>query len=245
MIAPRNLQIPWKPVRSRGRGVIPSSHRKPGSTSFSAKRFAAASSPHMKTTLGPHADPPADFATRPLPIMIYRRPWYRIHRLTHGPLYFGRSGDNRFDAPDGEFGVLYVGKDERCAFIETFGHATGVAAVDQGELAARGVARVTPKRALRLVNLASSGLARLGADARLTAGESYDPPHRWMLAIHDHPKKPDGIAYTARHDPSRVCAAIFERVSADLDVATLGSLADPAHVPLLATLLDTYKFGLV
>jgi hypothetical protein len=198
-----------------------------------------------KTTLGFHPLPPADFAARPLPITIYRRPWFRIHRLTHGPLYFGRSGDNRFDAHAGEFGVLYVGKDERCAFIETFGHATGVRVVDHGELAARGIARVTPKRPLRFVNLTSVGLARLGADARLTAGESYDPPHRWARAIHDHPKKPDGIAYTARHDPSRVCAAIFERVSADLAVTALGSLMDPAHVPLVATLLDTYKFGLV
>ena len=198
----------------------------------------------MGMTLGPHADPPADFATRPLPITIYRRPWFRIHRLTHGPLYFGRSGDSRFDAPAGEFGVLYVGKDERCAFIETFGHATGVRVVDRGELAARGLARVTPKRPLRLVNLAGDGLARLGADARLTAGESYDPPHRWALAIHDHPKKPDGIAYTARHDPSRVCAAIFDRASEALEVTSLGSLADPAHILLVAKLLDVYDFGL-
>ena len=198
----------------------------------------------MKTNLGPHPDPPTDFSTRSLPITIYRRPWFRIHRLTYGPLFFGRSGDNRFDPPANEFGVLYVGKDERCAFIETFGHATGVQFVEQSELALRGLALVTPKRALRLVNLEGPGLAKLGADARLTVGESYDVAHRWALAIHEHPKKPDGIAYTSRHDPSRLCAAIFERAGGELGFASL-SLADPMHAALVASILDTYGFGLI
>ncbi len=199
----------------------------------------------MKTSLGPHLDPPADFAKRKLPIWLFRRHWFRIHRLKYGALYFGRSGDNRFDAPASEFGVLYAGKDERCAFIETFGHATGVRFVAQKELADRGLALIKPKRPLRLVSLAGEGLARLGADARLTSGESYDVAHRWSLAIHEHPKKPDGIVYTARHDPSRVCVAIFERASVDLEVTSLGSLADPTHTKLLAMLLDTYDFGLI
>jgi hypothetical protein len=199
----------------------------------------------MTTTLGPHPDPPADFAIHSLPITLLRSPWFRIHRLAYAPLFFGRSGDNRFDAPAGEFGVLYVGKDERCAFIETFGHATGVRLVDHRELAARGLVRIVPKRPMRLVNLAGKGLARIGADARLTAGESYDVAHRWALAIHEHPRKPDGFTYTARHDPSRICAAIFERARGALDVTSLGSLVDPRHGVLVATILDTYGFGLV
>src|SRR5262249_26221625 len=125
-----------------------------------------------------------------------------------------------------------------------FGHATGVRFVEQAELAVRGLARVRPKRPLRLVNLTSEGLARLGADARLTAGD-YDVAQRWARAMHDHPKKPDGIAYASRHDPSRVCAAIFERAGSELEVAALGALADPAHAMLVASLLDTYGFGLV
>jgi hypothetical protein len=199
----------------------------------------------MKITLGAHPDPPLDLATRPLPITLFRRSWFRIHWLTRDPIYFGRSGDNRFDAPDGEFGVLYAGKDARCAFIEVFGSATGVHFVEQSELAARGLARIAPRRPLRLVNLTGEGLARVGADARLTSGESYLAARRWALAIHDHPRKPDGIAYAARHDPSRICAALFERASAELEVTRLGPLTDLAHAALLARLLDTYKFGLV
>lgn len=199
----------------------------------------------MKTTLGPHPEPPPDLAAMPLPVTIFRRCWFRIHRLAHAPLFFGRSGDNRFDAPAGEFGVLYAGKDAHCAFIEVFGHATGVRLVEQGELAARGLARIAARRPLRLVNLAGGGLARLGADARLTSGESYAAAHRWALAIHDHPRRPDGIVYAARHDPRRVCAALFDRASAELEATPLGSLADPAHAALVARVLDTYRFGLV
>lgn len=199
----------------------------------------------MKLTLGPHPDPPSDLAARTLPVRSTRRAWFRIHRLVFGPLFFGRSGDNRFDAPAGEFGVLYVGADAHCAFIETFGHATGVRVVDRQELALRGLARVIPQRPLRLVDLTSDGLARLGADARLTAGESYEPPHRWALAIHEHPKKPDGLLYTARHDPARICAALFDRAEPVLRVASLGSLGDPAHDALVGRILDTYDFGLV
>jgi hypothetical protein len=199
----------------------------------------------MKAAPGPHPDPPADLVNRALPLTIHRRPWFRIHRLPYAPLYFGRSGDNRFDAPAGEFGVLYVGKDEHSAFIETFGHATGIRVVDSRELAARALVKVQPRRPLRLVNLSGKGLARLGADARLTAGESYDPSHRWALAIHAHPKKPDGIVYAARHDPSRLCAAIFERAETDLRVTSLGCLADPMHLALMEKVLDAYHFGLV
>src|SRR5947207_14985980 len=74
---------------------------------------------------GLHPDPPADLATRSLPLLTTRQPWFRVYHLRHNPLYFGKSGDRRFDPPGGESGVLYVGADEACAFIETLGHATG------------------------------------------------------------------------------------------------------------------------
>jgi len=199
----------------------------------------------MKVSLGPHPDPPADLSARALPMRSTKRSWYRIHRLAYAPLFFGRSGDSRFDAPAGEFGVLYAAKDAHGAFIETFGHATGVRVVDRQELSARGLARIVPRRPLRLVDLTSSGLARLGADARLTSGESYEPPHRWSLAIHEHPRAPDGLLYTARHDPSRVCVALFHRAETALTVVSSGSLGDPSNDVLVARILDTYDFGLV
>ena len=44
--------------------------------------------------------------------------------LQHGIMNLRHPG--RFDAPNAECGVIYVGADEHCAFIETFGYNTGL-----------------------------------------------------------------------------------------------------------------------
>ncbi|MCL2776786.1 MAG: RES family NAD+ phosphorylase [Polyangiaceae bacterium] len=190
-----------------------------------------------------HPNPPADFARRKLPLVRLRGTFYRIHRAHRAALYFGKAGTYRFDAPSKEFGVLYAGRDMYCAFIETFGHATGVRFVDATELAARALAEIRVRRPLRFVDLRASGLARVGADAELTSGTDYALAHRWSLAFYRHPQKPDGIAYRARHDPSRVSVAIFDRAKSLLRVKSRTRL--DANADKLADLLDTYDFGLV
>lgn len=192
-----------------------------------------------------HPDPPKYFDTVPLLIRKFPGSWCRIHRAANAPLYFGKSGANRFDAPAGEFGVLYLGRDAHGAFIETFGHATGTRLVTETELRARELSVVSTSRELRLVDLRGAGLARMGADAELTIGTDYDLAHRWVLAIYNHPRQPDGIVYRARHDPDRVSAAIFDRASPVLTVQSTGSMLDAKHAGLLADILDIYKFGLV
>jgi RES domain-containing protein len=192
--------------------------------------------------LSHHPDPPSSFRVL---ITLVSSAWSRIHAVKHDPLYFGREPRNRFDAPAKEFGVLYVAKDFHGAFIETFGHSTGVRFVTTAELRVRGLAVITPQRKLRLVDLRGEGLARMGADAELTSGPDYDLARRWARAIHDHPRKPDGILYRARHDPSRTCAAIFERTAPELGENRLGTFHHKVNRRLLADILDTYKFGLV
>lgn len=189
-----------------------------------------------------HPEPPASFH---LNVVVVRWTWRRIHALARDPLHFGREPLNRFDAPAGQFGVLYVAKDAHGAFIETFGHATGVRFVTERELRTRGLAEVAFRRPLRLADLRSEGLARMGADAELTSGPDYALSRRWALAIHDHPRSPDGILYRARHDPARLCAAVFDRAQTAAAARTTGTLRARDHRALLADLLDTYKFGLV
>jgi len=189
-----------------------------------------------------HPEPPPSFR------LLVRRvsgTWYRIHRTRHPPLYFGRTPRNRFDAPAGEFGVLYVARDAHGAFIETFGHETGVRYVTETELAARSIAVISTRRALRLADLRGEGLARMGADAQLTSGPDYGLPRRWARAIHDHPRKPDGILYRARHDPARFCAAIFDRTEAQVRAAPMGRLDARRNRGVLADILTKYRFGLV
>jgi hypothetical protein len=192
----------------------------------------------------PHPLPPQDFTERSLPLVRVSDALFRLHNINFPPLHFVRSARYRFDAPNGSYGVLYTGSDVHGAFIETFGHATGVGVVSYGELRRRGLAKVELRRPLRLVDLTGPGLARIGADNDLCSGD-YLTAQRWSAAMHAHRDGPDGILYRARHDPSRTAAALFDRVAEHLTAVSLGTLADAQHASLLAELLDTYGFGLV
>lgn len=191
---------------------------------------------------GAHLEPPDDLAERTLPLVETKGPWSRIHRVEYEPLYFGRSGDNRFDAPAGEYGVLYVGEDEHCAFIETFGQQTGTNLVSGSELEARGLAKIEAKRLLDLVDLTGPGLARIGADGRLFTGE-HAVARRWALALWSHPSRPCGLYYRARHDPSRFSVALYESVADTLRATPQGHLMEPRNLSLLGKILDAYRFG--
>lgn len=140
--------------------------------------------------------------------------------------------------------MLYVARTERGAFIETFGHDTGIRVLDHKELDSRALSRVDVAKSLRLVDLRGPGLARLGADGELLTGP-YALSQTWAMALHEHPSTPDGIAYRARHDPSQVCAAIFERARPSITTTALGTFSDASLATLLAELLDVYDFGLV
>ena len=195
-------------------------------------------------TPGPLPDPPADLGRRSLPVRTLSAPWYRLHARGRQAVFFGRTGLGRFDAPAGEFGTLYLAEDVPGAFVETFGQATARRILALPDLARRRLARIEPPRPLRLVDLTGAGLARIGADARLFAGD-HAVARRWALALHRHPRAPDGVLYPARHDPSRRAAAVFDRVRGRFRAKDLGSLDERRNARLLAGLLDRYGFGLV
>jgi hypothetical protein len=141
--------------------------------------------------------------------------------------------------------VLYVGFDEYCAFIETFGQDTGIRVVTRRALAQRHLSYVEVTEPLNLIDLAASGgLARIGADARLLSG-SHAIAQRWSASLRNHPSKPAGLVYPARHDTARNACALFDLSDSILRVTNAGSLLDPQHALLLATVLDTYGFGLI
>lgn len=164
--------------------------------------------------------------------------------IQHAPIYFGRSGRNRFDAPAGEFGVCYVGDSPHCAFIETFAHETGKRIITTEELNTRGIVPVIASRPLRFVDLRGPGLARLGADARLATGD-YAVATRWAKALHDHRERPDGLLYLSRHDSTRLCVAMFERAADAIVVwgPEGRSLAEREYAGILQDILETYDIG--
>jgi len=196
---------------------------------------------------GEHPEPPADLASRsPLLYEVEEGAViYRLHSAGRDAIFFGRTGDNRFDAPDGTYGVLYAAEDEYCCFIETCGQVTGVPSVSGAYLDQRILAEITVAQTMTLIDLsASAGLARIGADGRLMDG-SHTVAQRWSAALRKHPTNPAGILYRARHDPAKLAFAIFECPADFFHVTSRGSLGDPRNLRLLGEVLDHYQFGLI
>lgn len=200
----------------------------------------------MSSFPGPHPLP-RNLSAVVLPTVARDSLWFRHYKPEFDPLYFGRTGECRFDAPPPEraFGVMYLAADEHGAFVETFGHGHvhRTRLLTFAAVAAKRLAEVRFDAPLRLVDLTDAGLVRIGADLRLCAGE-YEVAQHWSGALHAHPEAPDGLLYRSRHDPSRLCAAVYDRVATRAHAQDAGTLADPDRAHLLAELLRTYGFGL-
>jgi hypothetical protein len=136
-------------------------------------------------------------------------PFFRTHGTKRSPLTPGNPGLNRFHAPNASYGVLYLGCDAYCAFVETSAHVSGTRTVTTAALKNRALSQLKPARPLRLIDLAAPGaLVRIGVDSRLFASE-YQRAQLWSKALHDHPVKADGLLYPSRLDPSRRAVALF------------------------------------
>jgi len=159
--------------------------------------------------LGPLSLPPADLGTRTLPTIAVERTWYRFHSCARTSIFFNRQDVNRFNAPSGEYGTVYLGRDPACCFVETFGRldsamSTTVRSVSRTQLLDACLSEIIQTRQLHLVDLTGPGLRRLDADSRLFAGE-HPVARQWGLALWGHPSQPDGILFPARPGRSVRC----------------------------------------
>jgi len=196
------------------------------------------------TAKGPSPHPGPQISDLSLPVISLRQTWIRSHKQTRDPIHFGRTGEQRFDDPTRTFGVLYAASDLRGAFVETFVRNSTDRSISFSEIGRRQMSAILFPAALRLVDLTSSGLIQLGADARLTTGD-YTVAQEWARAFYQHKDQPDGILYCSRLDPACRCVALFERGRAEPSVSNLGSLTDLHHRALLGQLLDLYSFKLL
>jgi hypothetical protein len=173
---------------------------------------------------------------------------FRLHRRIHDPLFFGKTGDYRFDAPDcpnGSFGVMYAGADPHCCFIESCGQTMGVPAVSGDYLTDRHIAEIELMKDLSFIDLAGTGaLSHVGADARLMSG-SYPIAQQWSAALRGHPVRPNGLRYLSRRDPTRIAFAIYDCPRSTFRVTNRGSLMDSANRLLLNELLSLYNVDLI
>jgi len=182
--------------------------------------------------------PPADFASFSLPIVTLARtrPLIRISKHDSAEPFFGRTGVNRFDAPDGSFGTCYCGFTLACAFSETVLHDKSIKPgggfdVPRVQLEHRWVVSLA-HTGLRLAHLRGTDLLPLGADGELSTIMPYALPQRWSKAVHDHPAMVDGIIYTSRRVNDEAALVLFDRAAARLvsPVRYRRYLKHPGHV---------------
>jgi RES domain-containing protein len=190
--------------------------------------------------------PPADLHRRDPPVHVVWKAdaWFRSYQPDREPVFFGRNRVHRWDAPDGEYGVLYLGADEYCAFMESIGRgALRTRFIPAIQLKQARLCKIGFARNLRLVDLAGSGgLTRLGAEGSVTSSSGYRNSQRWSQSLKSHPTKPDGIYYRSRHDPARTACALFDHCSRYTKILEdYGSWAEQPR--LLGAILDHYGFG--
>lgn len=183
---------------------------------------------------GPLQRPPVDLNERELPVTTTWGPWFRCARVGREVVFFGRTGEGRFDDPHGEFGVLYAALEPQAAFIEVFG---GQPFIPRHFIVSRTMATLASERPATLVDLRGPHLARLGIDARVSAADHL-PAKMWSRAFYLHPSRPDGILYRSRRDPSRLAIALFDRDDWTFRVdhlaqTILAALADEYGIPVL------------
>ena len=161
-------------------------------------------------------------------------------------MFFGTSRSSRFDDPKGKFGVLYLATELEGAFVEgcLVDSGLGMTGPLLGErfLRSRCLAEIRFSKPINVVDLTGSGLAAIGADARLSSGD-YQTAQRWSRAIWSHPRRPDGIMYRSRHNPQLLCAAVFDRTP-ETTVTNRGPFLGPGLIAHTAAFLDTYGVGL-
>lgn len=172
--------------------------------------------------------------------------WMRIHLRGKEPLWFGPATGsppvNRFDDPNGEFGVCYLGTMIEACFAETFLRNPPVRVLTMSDLASRCIATLEVRREVRLVSLHGAGLARIGLTAEIAAERSYERSQALSRTIWKHRDLPDGIAYRSRHDNSAFCIALFDRAGAHVENVGSASLVDDPR--LLGRILNRYALGL-
>ncbi len=171
---------------------------------------------------------------------------FRLHESCYGAIYFNPDPSWRFNDPSGkEYGVLYAALDYHAALRETL-KPDKFNILSANFLRSRCLSILTPKRDLRLVDLAGAGLTRIGADGRLTTG-SYQIAQSWSQALYRHPDRVDGLYYCSRYDPSKFCVALYDgRVdSSELEEkrVTAENLLDVSFESDLQQFLDRYGYN--
>jgi hypothetical protein len=166
---------------------------------------------------------------------------FRIHRASHGCLYFGKTASERFDDPLGRYGVLYAALQPEAAFAEVFLRRLSLMLVAELDLQERALGEIACHR-LHCVDLSAAGLRRVSCDNRLATEKPYQTTQQWSRAFFEHPQQPDGIVYRSRHNPQFKCLALFDRCQSRMKL--VGSVALMAGARRAWTVAQIKKYHL-
>ena len=191
-------------------------------------------------------EPPTDFANKKIEVVSYTETLFRTHGIDRSPIFYGKSGQYRFDAPDATYGVLYAGCDAFCAFVESLIQIPNRRVVTTTALKAKALSELKAVRPLRLIDLTLSGaLVRIGADARLFSADR-EIAQLWSKALHDHAIAADGLLYPSRLDPTRRAIALFrDRAPKIQEMSRRSWYAPGPQRQLLVRIAEHYQVELI
>lgn len=195
--------------------------------------------------LRPPPLPPRDLGSRKLTVRrVDPGALIRLGGDNYPPLNFRSTGNNRFDAPGGEYGTLYAAGSLEVCFAETLLRGDqktnplqgGYTFIPERELAKFSVVALSGSE-LELAVLSGVALKQLGGDGGICTVTPYSVPQAWSLALHSHPAKVDGLVYMSRHINDMESVVLFERAKGKLRGEILhGLLEDPRLEDVLEAL---------
>ncbi|NNH66443.1 RES family NAD+ phosphorylase [Rhizobium laguerreae] len=163
--------------------------------------------------------------------------------MDRGSIFFGpaqgRRPQNRFDAPNQEYRVLYAAQHLEGAFVETVLRRPVGRILRRQVVEERGWSIVRPSRALTLAKLFDDGLQFHQIDAGEISTDDYAPSRALALALHTDFPDLDGLAYKSRYNNGEICYAIFDRVTPqEFDPEPVSPFAD--HKNRVDDMMDLY-----
>lgn len=140
----------------------------------------------------------------------------RIHSATENAVFFGpKPGSkpgNRFDAPNGEYRVLYASKRLEGAFVETVLRRPKGRLLRREFVNQKAWSLLRLERPIRLAKLYDEGLQAYAVDAGELSTDDYATSRALARDIHLKFPMIEGLAYRSRYNNGEICYALFNRV---------------------------------
>lgn len=169
------------------------------------------------------------------------------------PLYYGCDGTNRYDDPQRNYGVLYLGCNLATALMESVFHKhqwdkDTRRSIAHAEVQSRLVRAVGVLEELRLADLTAEGVmaAYFGLNLEQLASRDYTYTQQVSGQVHalsgdDGSPRFDGVLYPSRNNYPAASIALFERASMKIKVIEDIDLADHVGWP---DFVSNYRIGI-